>query len=81
MEDTDPGSSANEIIEKDLNLKISSYIHDRLNDLGIKNTMVRTTNETLSPTNRINRIKNIYGTGNDVIVISNHINAGGATIA
>ena len=49
----------------------------RLNDLGIPNTLTRTTDETLSPTDRVNRIKGIYGTGNDVLLISNHLNSGG----
>ncbi len=73
----DPGTSANGIVEKDYNLKISQYMSKRLNDLGIPNTLTRTKDETLSPNERVNRIKNIYGTGNDVIVISNHLNSGG----
>ena len=40
--------------------------------------MTRTTDETLSPTERVNRILNAYGDSRNVIVISNHINAGGA---
>ena len=74
---TDPGTSRNGIVEKDYNLKISKYMSKRLNDLGIPNTLTRTTDETLSPNNRINKIKNIYGTGNDVLLISNHLNSGG----
>lgn len=49
----------------------------RLNELGIPNTLTRDSDETLSPSNRVNRIKSIYGTGNDVLVISNHLNSGG----
>ena len=59
-----------------MSLKISFYIQGGLDNLGIKNIMVRTTDETLSSIGRINRIKRIYGTSNDVILISNHINAG-----
>lgn len=73
----DPGTSANGIVEKDYNLKISKYMSDRLNELGITNKMTRTTDETLSPTNRVNRIKSFYGDGKDVLVISNHLNSGG----
>ena len=40
--------------------------------------MTRTTDETVSPTERVNRILNAYGNNPNVIVISNHINAGGA---
>ena len=39
--------------------------------------MVRTDDETVEPTERVNRVLNAYGDGSDVIVISNHINAGG----
>jgi len=73
---SDPGSSGNGIIEKDYNLKISKYISKRLNELGIENQLVRDSDETLSPSDRVNRIKNIYGSGNDVLLISNHLNAG-----
>lgn len=52
-------------------------MYDRLRELGIPVTMTRTTDETIDSTDRTNRIKNAYGTGKDVIVISNHINAGG----
>lgn len=73
----DPGTIANGITEKDLTLKISKYMHERLNELGIENSMTRTNDETLSPNNRPKRIQSFYGKGNDVIVVSNHINAGG----
>lgn len=75
---SDPGASGNGIIEKDLTLLISKYMYDRLRELGIPVTMTRTTDETIDSTDRTNRIKNAYGTGKDVVVISNHINAGGA---
>lgn len=74
---TDGGAVGNGIIEKDYTLKISEYIHKRLDELGVENTMTRTTDETLSPEDRVKRIKGAYGTGSDVVVVSNHINAGG----
>ena len=73
----DPGSSWNGIIEKELTLKISQYMYDRLKELGIPVTMTRTTDETLNPTDRVNRILDAYGNNSNVIVVSNHINAGG----
>ena len=39
--------------------------------------MTRTTDETLSPSERVKRVLNAFGNNSDVIVISNHINAGG----
>ena len=72
------GSNSGAKIEKDLSLLISKYKYDRLRELGIPVTMTRATDETIDSTDRTNRIKNAYGTSKDVIVISNHINAGGA---
>ena len=74
---TDPGASGNGIIEKDLNLQISKYMQQRLNELGVENSMTRNDDETLSPAERTKLIQSFYGTGSDVIVVSNHINAGG----
>lgn len=74
---SDPGASGNGIVEKDYTLKISQYIHERLDQLGIQNTMVRTTDETIEPNERVQKIVAPYGSGSDVLVISNHINAGG----
>ena len=74
---SDPGTIANGITEKDLTLKISQYMHERLNDLGIENSMSRTGDETLGPNIRPERVQSFYGPGSDVIVVSNHINAGG----
>lgn len=73
----DPGSSGNGIIEKDLTLKISQYMYDLFSERGIPVTMTRTTDETLTPDERVNRILSAYGNNKNVIVISNHINAGG----
>lgn len=73
----DPGTISNGIVEKDYTLKISEYIHNRLDELGIPNEMSRTTDETLDSNSRPERIQSFYGNGEDVIVVSNHINAGG----
>jgi len=73
----DPGASGNGIIEKDLNLEISKYMYDRLRSLGVPVYIIRDTDETLNPTDRVNRILNAFGNSKDVIVVSNHINAGG----
>ena len=73
----DPGASGNGIIEKEYTLKISQYIYDRLRQLGLNVKMTRTEDETLSPSERVNRVLNAFGNTSDVIVVSNHINAGG----
>ena len=73
----DPGASGNGIVEKDLTLDISNYMYDRFKSLGIPVKMTRTTDETLTPTERVNRVLNAYGNSDDVLLLSNHINAGG----
>lgn len=73
----DPGAIGNGIVEKDLNLKISNYMYQKFRDLGIPVKLTRSTDETLTPTERVNRVLSAYGNNSDVIVISNHINAGG----
>ena len=74
---TDPGASGNGIIEKNLTLEISNYMYERLKNLGIPVKITRTTDETLSPTERVERVLDAYGNDSNVIVVSNHINAGG----
>lgn len=74
---TDPGAIGNGIVEKEMNLAISMYINDRFYELNIPHAMTRITDETLENTERINRIKNAFGDEQGVILISNHINAGG----
>ena len=43
-------------------------------------TLIRDTDETISPTDRVNRILAAYGNNPNVVVISNHINAAGSGI-
>lgn len=73
----DPGSIGNGIIEKDLNLEISKYMYNRFRELGVPVQMTRTTDETLPPNERVSRVLNAFGNNPNVIVLSNHINAGG----
>lgn len=75
---SDSGAVANGIIEKDLTLKISKYIKNRFDELGIESTLTRDDDITLNPVDRVNRVLDIYGNDSDVIVLSNHINAGGS---
>lgn len=73
----DPGASGNGIVEKDLTLNISRYMYDKFQELGIPVTLIRSTDETINPSERVERILDAYGDNPNVIVISNHINAGG----
>ena len=73
----DPGASGNGIIEKNKNLDISTYMYNSFKELGIPVQMTRTTDETLTPTERTDKVLSAFGNNKDVIVISNHINEGG----
>lgn len=74
----DNGASGNGIIEKNLTLDISKYMYDRFRELGVPVKMTRTGDETLNSVTRPKRVRDAFGNSSDVIVISNHINAGGA---
>ena len=74
---SDFGASGNGINEKDYTLLISKYMKERFDELGIPSKLTREIDETLTPVERVNRILNAYGNNGDVLVISNHLNAGG----
>ena len=67
----DIGKTKDNLIEKDFNLEISKYIYDKLKEKNIPVSLTRNNDETLSIEDRTNKIKSLYGSGNDVIVISN----------
>lgn len=71
---SDNGATGNGIIEKEYTLEVSKYINNRLNELGIESFLVRDNDESLSDEKRVNIIKEKYGTGNNIIVISNRLN-------
>ncbi len=72
--------SSSGIKEKDLNLQIAKYMYEEFQKKGIPVTLIRNTDETISPTDRVQRILNAYGNNPNVVVISNHINAAGSGI-
>lgn len=74
---SDPGALGNGLKEKDLTLQAAEYMYKRLQELGIPSTITRDTDETLDRDERINRIFNSFGDDPNVILVSNHINAGG----
>ena len=73
----DPGASGNGIVEKELTLKIAQYLKKRFDELGIQSSLTRDSDITLDPTDRVEKVLSFYGNGDDVIVLSNHINVGG----
>ena len=74
---SDPGALGNGLREKDYSLKISKYMADRFSELGIPVVLTREDDITLTPTERVNRVLGAFGSDPNVIVISNHLNAGG----
>ena len=62
---------------KDLTLDISKYMYDRFKELGVPVSLTRSGDTTLSPSERTKKAQSFYGDGKDVLVISNHLNAGG----
>lgn len=67
---TDPGAYGFGVVEKDWALVISRYQYERLKALGANVALTRKEDRTLTPTERIARIKNQYD-----VCISNHWNA------
>ena len=74
---TDGGASGNGILEKNMTLDISNYMYDRFKELGIPVKMTRTEDIELTSATRPGIALDKFGNREDVIIISNHINAGG----
>ena len=75
----DPGGGSNNFFkEKDKALQISKYQKQRFDELGINSTLTRDNDETLNPSERINRIYSLGADSNDIL-ISNHVNNGGSS--
>ena len=45
--------------------------------MNIPNQLTRTDDTTLDSNDRPKKVQSFYGNGDDIIVVSNHINAGG----
>lgn len=73
----DSGARGNDTLEKDYTLLISRYMYDRFRELGIPVYMTRESDITLNPTDRVKKVLSFFGNNPNVVVISNHVNAGG----
>ena len=73
----DPGAVSGNLKEKDLTLKAALYMYDRLNDLGINAKLTREADISLPKSERIAKVKSLFNNSPGVLLISNHINAGG----
>ena len=73
----DGGAVSGNLKEKDFDLKAALYMYNRLKELGIPTVLTRDTDSSISREERINNALNAFGKDDEVILISNHINAGG----
>ncbi len=71
---SDIGSTGNGITEKDITLKISNIIKDRLEEAGVEVLMLRDKDETISYDERIKKLKATYPNPYDVVLLSNTLN-------
>lgn len=72
----DSGAVSGNLLEKDFNLEAANYMYNRFKELGVPVIITRDTDKTLSRAERLNTMRSL-GTDPNVIVLSNHINAGG----
>ena len=73
----DPGAISGNLKEKDLTLKAALYMYDRLKELGINAKLTRDSDIYLPKNDRIRKVKELFNNNPNVLLISNHINAGG----
>ena len=72
----DPGAISGSLKEKDFTLKAAKYMTERLRQLGIDARMTREEDTSLPKSERIKKVKELFNNQPNVILISNHINAG-----
>lgn len=77
IDSSNSSENKNGIVEKDLTFTIAKYINERLNNIGIENFLIDENNTGLTDEEKANIIKDKYGNGNNIIVISNRLNKGG----
>ncbi len=73
----DGGAKGKDLLEKEYNLLISKYMYDRFRELGVPVYLTRDNDVTLNPSDRVSSILSYFGNNPNVVVISNHVNAGG----
>ena len=73
----DSGAIGSDTLEKDYNLLISRYMYDRFRELGVPVYLTRDSDVTLNPADRVRKVLSFFGNDPNVVVLSNHLNAGG----
>lgn len=77
IDSSNSSENKNGIVEKNFTFTIAKYINERLNNIGIENFLIDENNTGLTDEEKVNIIKDKYGNGNNIIVISNRLNKGG----
>lgn len=73
----DPGAVSGNLQEKDFNLRAANYMYNRFRELGVPVAITRDSDITLTRDERLDIMNNTFGTDPNVIILANHINAGG----
>lgn len=74
---SDPGAVSGNLREADFNLEAALYMYNRFKELGVPVAITRDTDRTLTRSERLSTMTDTFGTDPQVIILSNHINAGG----
>jgi len=77
---SDPGAVSGNLREKDFNLKATNYMYDRFRELEVPVAITRSDDTTLTRRERLDTMTDTFGNDSKVIVLSNHINAGGEAV-
>ncbi len=72
----DSGAVSGNLLEKDFNLQAANYMYNRFKELGVPVVITRDTDKDITRAERLNIMRSL-GTDPNVIILSNHINAGG----
>ena len=72
----DSGAVSGNLQEKDYNLRAANYMYNRFRELGVPVIITRDSDKSLTRGERLS-IMNSLGSDPNVIILSNHINAGG----
>lgn len=74
---SDPGAVSGNLREADFNLEAALYMYNRFRELGVPVAITRDTDRTLTRSERLSTMNDTFGNDERVIILSNHINAGG----
>ena len=77
---SDPGAVSGNLKEKDFNLKAANYMYERFKEMGIHVAITRDDDTSLTRAERLRIMTNTFENDSKVLLLSNHINAGGGAV-